>query len=265
MDLKNQFKAIISLIKNNKQTLIVNTNDSKIKNFIEKSLQKNFASSVSLTYKPDGSSLKTETIRKIVGDLSTKKTQKHFIFIDQAEKMTLGAQNAFLKVLEEPINQVYFILFTNNPKKLLKTVISRSSVINFNNEIINFENSLKKQHKDITEQEITKLKFITNQNLEIANRMLENSDFYKETEELALDAKTLVSDSTENKLLAARKYFDDREKAISLIKTTVKIYQTILLKNNSPKIKNKISEGLNSIKRLQANGSVKIILLNFVL
>lgn len=45
--------------------------------------------------------------------------------IEEAEKMNTAAQNAALKLFEEPPENVHFILLTNNPEKLLPTVRSR--------------------------------------------------------------------------------------------------------------------------------------------
>lgn len=45
--------------------------------------------------------------------------------IAPAEAMTEEAQNAFLKVLEEPAKGVYFFLILSNGKRLLPTVVSR--------------------------------------------------------------------------------------------------------------------------------------------
>lgn len=47
--------------------------------------------------------------------------------IDEAHKLTSDAQNALLKILEEPPSHVYFILCTTEPNKLLNTVRGRCS------------------------------------------------------------------------------------------------------------------------------------------
>ena len=54
--------------------------------------------------------------------------------VDEADKMNLNAQNAALKLLEEPPKNVYFILSAENPEKLLPTVRSRCAVLRFNTE-----------------------------------------------------------------------------------------------------------------------------------
>ena len=50
--------------------------------------------------------------------------------IEEAERMNLNAQNAALKLLEEPPDCAVFLLCTCNPDMLLETVRSRCSVLN---------------------------------------------------------------------------------------------------------------------------------------
>lgn len=68
-----------------------------------------------------------DTVRDIIKDtqyLSLLGKNKVFI-IDECHKLTNDAQNAFLKILEEPPSHTYFILLTTEPQKLLDTVKGR--------------------------------------------------------------------------------------------------------------------------------------------
>lgn len=48
--------------------------------------------------------------------------------LDEAHALTIEAQTALLKLLEEPPKHAYFILATTEPEKLLPTVLSRCTV-----------------------------------------------------------------------------------------------------------------------------------------
>jgi len=63
--------------------------------------------------------------------LSAAKARKKVYIIDEAHMLTLEASNALLKTLEEPPSHVIFILATTNPEKLISTIRSRTTNINF--------------------------------------------------------------------------------------------------------------------------------------
>ncbi len=68
-----------------------------------------------------------EQIRQLSGDaaiLPNESEGKVYIF-PEADSMNISAQNAFLKLLEEPPAYVTFLLCTGNPENLLETVRSR--------------------------------------------------------------------------------------------------------------------------------------------
>jgi len=77
--------------------------------------------------------IKTFLSRKPIG--STQNT----VIIRNAEKLTLPAQNALLKTLEEPPGNSQVYLVTNHPDQLLPTILSRVQITikQLSNEIIN--------------------------------------------------------------------------------------------------------------------------------
>jgi DNA polymerase III subunit delta' len=85
-------------------------------------------------------------IRELILNLnkSSFNTSPRFILIDNTELLNTNSINALLKILEEPNDNIIFILINNN-KKILPTLISRC--INFkitltNQKIINIANEL---------------------------------------------------------------------------------------------------------------------------
>jgi DNA polymerase III delta prime subunit len=66
-----------------------------------------------------------EMIRGLYDKTRAKYTKKQVIIIDNADRMSHGAQSAFLKLLEEPNSQIHFILTAHAPQKLLSTIRSR--------------------------------------------------------------------------------------------------------------------------------------------
>lgn len=74
-----------------------------------------------------------DQIREIVSDVYIKPSvfNKKIYIIKNADKMNTNAQNALLKVLEEPPQYVLFIFIVKNTQSILPTILSRGTVINF--------------------------------------------------------------------------------------------------------------------------------------
>lgn len=82
---------------------------------------------------PDGASISIDTIRQLQKflQLKTVGTQRYrrAIIIEQAHTLTTEAQNAYLKLLEEPPADTLMILTANSPRALLPTIMSRLQTI----------------------------------------------------------------------------------------------------------------------------------------
>lgn len=81
---------------------------------------------------PDGNSIKIAQIRKLQTDIIIKPHKDYKLYIlNDAEKMTIEAQNALLKTLEEPPEYAIMILITSNKDALLDTIKSRCEILKF--------------------------------------------------------------------------------------------------------------------------------------
>ena len=75
--------------------------------------------------------LAIDSVRDIIDTSYTLSDNTVYMFAE-ADKMSLGAKNAMLKITEEPPNNAYFIMTTQNINNLLNTLISRATVFNLN-------------------------------------------------------------------------------------------------------------------------------------
>jgi DNA polymerase-3 subunit delta' len=81
---------------------------------------------------PDGNQIKIDQIRDIQEFVLLKPLGNYkVVIIDDAGKMNLQAQNALLKILEEPPKGVVFILIASSKGELLPTILSRCQVLEF--------------------------------------------------------------------------------------------------------------------------------------
>lgn len=67
-------------------------------------------------------------IREIISSSHTHHKKDNFYVIKNADKMNEQAQNAFLKLLEEPPENYHFVMQTKNAYSLLETVLSRADI-----------------------------------------------------------------------------------------------------------------------------------------
>lgn len=74
-----------------------------------------------------------DQIRAVIPDINTRPhlSACRIIIINSAEELNINAANSLLKSLEEPPSDSYFILISHDPARLLATLRSRCSRINF--------------------------------------------------------------------------------------------------------------------------------------
>jgi DNA polymerase III subunit delta' len=79
--------------------------------------------------RPDGFSISIEEVRQLQKFLQLKtvgaRPFRRAVVVEYAHLLTTEAQNAFLKLLEEPPADTFIILTTNSPRALLPTILSR--------------------------------------------------------------------------------------------------------------------------------------------
>ncbi|WLF69361.1 DNA polymerase III subunit gamma/tau [Clostridium septicum] len=93
-----------------------------------------------------------DKIRDIIDDVKYPPQEAHFkvYIMDEVHMLSTGAVNAFLKTLEEPPNNVIFILATTDPQKLPITILSRCQRFDFKR--INNSDIIARLRKIVTEQ-----------------------------------------------------------------------------------------------------------------
>lgn len=155
---------------------------------------------------PTKNVIKVDEIRNFCSELFLKPTRAShkFFIIDDADCMNEQAQNALLKVLEEPPLYATIILVASNKEKLLNTIKSRVVEIQFDSlSDTEIENILKSQNIEYTEDAIKyangsykkALDFVNDDLFDIAKdvaKVLESKDFLmvnRKFEEIKSDKK----------------------------------------------------------------------------
>lgn len=85
-----------------------------------------------ITVNPDGTQIKVEQIRDLIGQLSIHgESGYRCVILYPADRMSESAQNALLKTLEEAPENTVFFLITDRPGTLLSTIRSRCVLLRF--------------------------------------------------------------------------------------------------------------------------------------
>lgn len=114
--------------------------------------------------------------------LSPIGAKKKVYIIDEAHMLTTEAANALLKTLEEPPEHAVFILATTAPEKLIDTIRSRCTVINFykgkETEIVRaLKKAVKGEKLEIDEGALTQIARDVDGSFREAHKLLEQLSF----------------------------------------------------------------------------------------
>ena len=82
---------------------------------------------------PDGQMIKKEQIKQLIDEFSKTSLESgpRINIIQEADKFNLSSANALLKTMEEPGEDIFQIMITENLQALLPTIRSRGEVIHF--------------------------------------------------------------------------------------------------------------------------------------
>ena len=81
-----------------------------------------------INYKPSKASFGVDDVREIIDEVNKKPFDKKVIIIHQGNKLTIQAQNALLKTIEEPPTEVYIIILCESLELILDTIKSRCEI-----------------------------------------------------------------------------------------------------------------------------------------
>ena len=83
-----------------------------------------------INYKPSKASFGLDDVREIIDEVNKKPFEgdKKVIIIHQGNKLTIQAQNALLKTIEEPPTEVYIIILCESLELILDTIKSRCEI-----------------------------------------------------------------------------------------------------------------------------------------
>ena len=213
--------------------IVIHNTKTKRDDYLEKVVKTHSISPFDITHIIGDPSIGIEEIRDMQKQLFLMpvKGKEKAIVLEGAQTLTIEAQNALLKVLEEPPPHALFFLSTNNTDALLPTILSRCSLV-----------VLEEDRQELTDEQINLLQE---------------------------DLKLLFSNSISARLSLAEKIASQKDEVGKWLQDTiVYLRQTILedISNNQP-TNTAILKNLQEAYRLIAttNTNPRMVLEHFFL
>ncbi|KKP37902.1 MAG: polymerase III, delta prime subunit protein [Candidatus Peregrinibacteria bacterium GW2011_GWA2_33_10] len=225
----------------------------------------------------DEDSIKIETIRDLIKNLSLSKQSKYkIILIKNIERLTLDAANCLLKALEEPNANTIFLLTTSNIQNVLNTIISRCRLVKFNAfSEQQLKSELENRHENLDKNRIQLVSSFSMGLPARAISLLEDDALFSNYHEIYQNLQRILNDDF---LYLKFAFIDKLLKDPSLIKIFLNILLHLLRKDlidnfyasnsNYEKVSHLI-EGIKMVEKtkhlLKSNVNVRLTLENLML
>ncbi len=215
-----------------------------------------------VTVQPDEKgTIKIKTIRELYAFTRSKQHEKLVIIVDDADTMQAPAQNALLKLLEEPPEHVMFILTAHNPQILLPTILSRVQKI----EIVPLSNTqtedLLKELGVTDEKKRLQLQYMAMGLPAELTRLVRDKEYFAARSASIKEARAFIQGTTYEKLITSYRVGSNRDKAMDLVRDIAHIVEVSLKQKPSSSLSGLLANIVFTQEKLLADGNIRTQLL----
>ncbi len=215
-----------------------------------------------VTVSPDEKgTIPIERVRNLYVETRGVHTGKQVVVVDDVDSMSLDAQNAFLKLLEEPNDNVFFILTSHKLEALLSTVLSRVHHIPVG-PISSTESQtlLRRAHvSDATM--LQQMLFLANGLPAELSRLAKDPTYFAEKAAVVRQARDFLSAHLYQRLVLVSK-LTDRSEALAFVAVLAKLLEFSSKKDPAVIPESAVSAIEDTSKRLKGNGHTRSQLMN---
>lgn len=204
----------------------------------------------------DKGTLTIERIRGLYIETRDVRESRQAVVIDDVDSMSLDAQNAFLKLLEEPNRQICFILTTHQLERLLPTIVSRTAVVDIKPVSRSQSESLLEQNHIKGASDVAKMLFIAEGRPAELIRLATSKEYFDERSRYVKAARQLLESSFHDRLVVTSG-FTSRNDAIELVTTLGLLLQFMYDRDGEKRLLQSAEVVEKVAKRLESNGHVK--------
>lgn len=204
-------------------------------------------------------------IRELYEQTRSKSTTRRIVIIDDADRMSLGAQAAFLKLLEEPHERIHFILTTHFPRRLLPTIRSRLQTITVEPlsaaQTNEFLDSL-----GVSDQKTrVQLQYLAAGLPAELIRLTTDDTYFKRRAEVMSSTRTFLTGTPYQKLLVIHAYQQDKTSALQLIDSALVVTKHSLRAKPQHNLIKQLSALLRAREKIEANCNIRLQLTTLAL
>ena len=201
--------------------------------------------------------IRVDDIRSLHTLTQGKATARQFVIIDDADRMTPAAQNAF----EEPPHALHLILTSHQPQRLLATIRSRVQTVR----IIPPQQAQTAAQLDqlgiIDPTRRAQLQFIAQQQPATIAHLAVNDEEFRTIAQVMTDARQYITGATRQRIVIGQRYSHDRARALLLLECVLHIIWHTLRTQPSQQLLTQAEHIARAHERITANASVRIQLL----
>lgn len=209
-------------------------------------------------------SIGVDQIRNFIVNVRTYATKRRIGIFKPAEVMTEEAQNALLKILEEPPKGLHIILLTSSTEGILSTVLSRCQVVRLGRTSTLQDGAILKS-SNLDDQSKQQVLFLASGRPALIRNLINNQKLLDEYRRLASDAKAIVSGVSYDALSSIGRHGSDRESALRLVDVTLTMVRFQAKKHGVDRSSSSLIDRLSKAEEiLRSNGNTKLALLGLI-
>lgn len=208
-------------------------------------------------------SISVDAIRALYEQTRGRSAAQRAVIIDDADRMTPQAQEAFLKLLEEPSSHTHFILTAHQADKLLPTIRSRVQTVVVPRISEQMSRDLLASH-ELSEAEVNQILFVAAGRPAALQTLAADAPSREKTIQLIKDARRFVSGKRFDQLRTVADY-KDRTRAIELIDSCILLLEYTLQSTASVSMIAALELLLDIRESISRNAHIRTQLMRFVL
>lgn len=212
-------------------------------------------------------SISVDAVRRLIDQLKTKATSARVVIIDGGERMTQAAQNALLKLLEEPGLRTHIIIVCHDQQAMLATIVSRAQLLAVP-PATRAQSEALLDTLGVTDATKRQQLLFVGAGLPALLTTLANDEAAFAVRAASLrDARTLLQGTPYERLVLTQRYASDRPQAMQLVDDAISLLQFSLTGKTilETHVAINLEKLLTCRTALAANGHVRLALLAAVL